>query len=266
MSNTYTGDSRHLRPETTGDLDLTSAESPSFAPVPAWERGKRHVRSKSPVEPAPNTLDAPLASSGRNEAGLRSDPLGEPFVLTTRPTLATPVIEDSPVSYGRKAAKRDNSMPLIMGAGVLTLATLGAAGWYATQPRDEGVPELTPGSTAMASAPLVTETAFLPPSPAAAPPATRIPSNPDRAATSVRTASVSRARLTAAAMPTAAAIGIDASGATSLPGEPQPYSGSDPTASTPALVIETPAPLALTPLVAADPVAPEPVAAPEVVN
>ena len=261
MSISYTGDDRPKNIQDQTDVDLTTVESSSFAPVPAWERGKKRRGGAGPAVTPMAATHSPV-SSDAVEPSRRPDPLGEPSVLTTRPTLDRARVEEAPVSYERKVAKRDNSMPLIIGAGVLTLATLGAAGWYATQPRDGGVAELTPGTTATVAAPLTAETTTLAATPTAAPPITQVPiAAPQRAVTPTWTAAVSRARplAAAAASPTAAQAGIDASGTATLPTGPQAYSGS----AAPAPVVDTPAPLA-TPPVASEP-APA-IATPEVIN
>ena len=174
----------------------------------------------------------------------------------------------APAYASRSVKKRGGAAPIAIAAGIIAIGGLAAAGWYATQPHESGVAQLTPGtetttaSTAVAPPPeMAANTApirapdaptekMTPVAPAktVTPPArttTRL------AATRTRPAPVSRS---------AEEAGVNTSA--TLPAAPQPYSSTttaptapaDPTTTAPA-----PAPAEAAPPVTA---APAPVATP----
>ncbi len=109
----------------------TSADSPMFAPVPAWERnnkrrgfgGGRSAAEPRSFEPAP-AIDA-MGGVDPTDANFAAGPT---FADRTR----------KPAS---------SNVPVAIVAGLIVLGGIGAAGWYAMQPHGApGVAELTPGA------------------------------------------------------------------------------------------------------------------------
>ena len=124
----------------------------AFAPTPSWERGKKA-----------RNLGARVASEERSFA-----PTGRASAVTTPPTTlsddarafemrqeaARESAFAAPPVYADRATGRSGARaPLAIMAGLILLGGAGAAGWYYSQPHDpSGMAELTPGSTATASA------------------------------------------------------------------------------------------------------------------
>ena len=135
---------------TSTDSDPISTESSMFAPVPAWERGKKRRSFGSRgnrVAPEPRSFAAELSAEP------------EPVIATTATRPVRAKREDivdrpdetfaaAPVFASSTAARKGNgAAPIAIAAGLILIGGLAAAGWYATQPHDQGVAELTPGAT-----------------------------------------------------------------------------------------------------------------------
>ena len=120
---------------TDSDIARTDGEGSMFAPIPSWERGKTRRTFGSRA-----TRVAPEARSfAPNDTALEP----APFVDAETSDFAA-----TPVFASRTTARRGNgAAPIAIAAGVILLGGLAAAGWYATQPHDQGVAELTPGSS-----------------------------------------------------------------------------------------------------------------------
>lgn len=264
----------------SADIDSPEGETSVFAATPIWERsGKKRrgatVRSVSGSK-TPNAVVAetqPVIAPGhdstltREAASYRAaPPYGGGYGTTTaEPLTSREETTDSIVAAPRTRAapaKRSGVPAAALAAGVVALGGLAAAGIYATQPRDSGIAELSPG--------VPTEVAALeaapqggPPLIAAAPPAST--TQADVRPAPARDAAVSRVRPAATAS-AAGDVGLDASAAATLPTGPMPYSsmnGGD-TAASPTAATDTPA--ALTPSPATpETIAPAPSIAPEAV-
>ncbi len=131
-------------------------ESPMFAPIPAWERGKKR---RSGGITSPQSVDT-VAAEGRSFA-----PSAPVSSRTDFADPATSTFAAAPAYATRTTVRKRSAAPLVVGAGIILVAGLAAAGWYATQPASQGVAELTPGSA--------TTTTTTPAPPAAATPAPR---------------------------------------------------------------------------------------------
>jgi len=212
---------------------LGESDTPMFAPVPAWERSRkrRSFGGKARVA-APEVAIEPTPV--RNAAYVEAD--DEAFAPT--PT------------YASRTVKRSGGVaPLAIAAGIVAIGGLAAAGWYATQNRDTGMAQLTPGtevaSTPVAQPPELTASAApTPGEPASAAPAAT-PATPAKAAvpparvtTRVAAAAPARTR-PAAASRSAEDAGVNTSA--TLPAAPQPYSGAATAPSAPADIAPAPA-------------------------
>lgn len=107
----------------------TSTEDSVFAAVPSWERNKKR-RGFSGSRP---TAAQPLTAA-------------EQVVVETRPPTGDSVFA-APPAYAASARRPSGVAPLAIAAGILAVGGLAAAGWYAYQPHETGVAQLTPGST-----------------------------------------------------------------------------------------------------------------------
>lgn len=251
----------------SSDKSVTEQEGVLFA-QPVWERrSKKHgvfgrktasTSSSGAIAPEPRSFaaerdDETLAQAPLIERPiegaypLRDDyirPEGAGYGATTPPTTAVRIEDDTSLvaPIGRPTARttgggRSKSIaPAAIAAGVVTLGALGAVGWYASRGND-GVPELASGPTGeqvaaapmapiVPAAPVTRDMSVNPPS--ATSPRVTVP-----AASPVRTA---RARPAAAAAPSAADTGVNASTTAALPEGPQPYSTLNPGALPPAPV------------------------------
>jgi len=130
------------------DPTLNATDSSVFAPVPAWERNKKRgmFGGRSRVAAEPRTFDeAPTTLS--DDARVY-----EARMDATDPVVGEPIVGDSvfagtPIYANRPARKGNGAAPIAIAAGVILLGGLAAAGWYASQPHDQGVAQLTPGAT-----------------------------------------------------------------------------------------------------------------------
>jgi hypothetical protein len=270
-------------------VSAEETDSPMFAPIPSWERGKKRrglgaSRSQSTTGATPPVATAPIAETRGFDSPL-GDHMNHTVYSDTAPT-GTGTLNagsdgaDTMIPRTRTSApakRRGGVAPLAVAAGVVMIGGLAAAGWYAGQPRDTGVAALTPGVTETSAAALETSsaqtslaanTASAPPTPAAIP--TARPEAPAAAsrATTTRTAATVRTRPTPAA--SAADVGVNASA--TLPSAPMPYAAttgsagdattSAPTATSP--TVSAPAPMMMTPAPETPPVTtPDVTAAPE---
>jgi hypothetical protein len=207
--------------ETPQDNPLTrETESPMFAPIPSWERGKKRSRlGARTVSSAP--VAATIAAEPRSFAA-RPDTTDLRRPRTTR-VIDEPVNEalmSRPLSPVRKTG--NGVSPIALLAGIVVLGGLGAAGWYASQPREVGVAQLTPGqvTTTTVTTPVApTQMAAVTP-PAIATPAAAMPA--------AREPTVTVTRKTTATRQARASSVDDATMDTSatLPEAPMPYTGT----------------------------------------
>jgi hypothetical protein len=201
---------------------LGESDTPMFAGVPSWERnrkrrsfggGKTRTVAVEPVAPR-NAADVPVSESA----------------FVTAPIQTTRVVKKSGGSVA----------PLAIAAGIIAIGGLAAAGWYASQPHDTGVAQLTPGTESAApttTAPMPQVATNLAPmpgesatAPAAAPTPAKAETPAPRASTRVAAAAPARAR--PAASRSAEDAGVNTSA--TLPAAPQPYSGAAVAPSAPA--------------------------------
>jgi len=204
----------------------SESDTPMFAPVPAWERSRKRGgmfgggKSRSSVGRAQPPVETAAAAADAAYAG----PL-DPIDTDTSSFAAAPAFASRTVKKGR------TGLPLAVAAGLVAIGGLAAAGWYATQPHESGMAQLTPGTESNAlPAPtneLATNTTPAPmpaeatpaPAEAAAPAAKPAP----RVSTRVAAAAPARAR-PAPASRSASDAGVNT--AATLPSAPQPYSGT----------------------------------------
>lgn len=209
------------------------SDSPMFGSTPIWERNRKRklgggskAASAEPVvrhERAPVRHEAATAAPQRpvfaeRPIAQRATPAAASGSALNEPIVRNPAFESS---APRTAAKRTPSpkgksgaSPIAIAAGLAVVVGLGAAGFYAMQPRsDGGVAELTPGSTASAptatpttvaantTAPTPGMTTPAATTPAAAPAPTQVasvePAPARRAATPVRRAAPAPAAMSA---------------------------------------------------------------------
>jgi hypothetical protein len=168
-----------VTPETDGSM---------FAATPLWDRdakkhrGRRVVASRSVRDPV---IDAGQAGAGAGAIGAAT--AAEP---------ADAAYETQPVMAGEQVTARRRGVPTgAVAAGVVAIAALAGVGWYASQPHDTGVAQLTPGATT-ATSEMALNTAA-PPSAAQLPVAP--PPPPQSEATTHETTTTSTSRPAAAA-------------------------------------------------------------------
>lgn len=265
MPNEFTGREPEISP--------TDAGGAMFGATPVWERNRKksrfggktvaaEPRSFEPVEDSAMSLDRPLTRPIERPL---DHPIDQPMAVSQTMTGPTLTADDdvglvAPIASTRtvKAKHASGASPIAIAAAAGAVALLGAVGWFATRSND-GIPELTPGSTTSE----VVTAPIMPPAPAqmaastVAPPSVTVPTRAQasRTAPARRTAAAARARPAAAN----AATGVNASA--SIPAGPQPYSapatGSVNPAPQPLLVIPTPPP-AVEAIPASPPIVSEP--------
>lgn len=225
---------------------LGESETPMFAGVPSWERNRKRRSFGGKARPA---VAEPVAP--RNAADVAA---GE-TAFAAAPAHAT------------RPVKKSGVAPLAIAAGIIAVGGLAAAGWYASQPHETGMAQLTPGTEAAAppAAPvdLAASAAPLPGEPVTSAAPTPMPAKAEtpapRAATRVAAAAPARAR--PAASRSAEDAGVNTSA--TLPAAPQPYSGTAVAPSAPADVAPPSPPVAAAPQ-PVNPVTPPTEAAPQV--
>jgi hypothetical protein len=147
--------------EFTNTPNPADTESPMFAPIPSWERGKKR---RSFGGSAPSTGSAPSSVAAAEERSFApADPVGERTIRAQTAGVDTTGTEFAGTpTYATMTTRKNNAAPIAIAAGLVLLGGLGAAGWYATQSHTQGVAELTPGA-----ATTTTTTTNAPPAPAA---------------------------------------------------------------------------------------------------
>lgn len=106
----------------------TEADASMFAPTPIWDKGSRRRRGGRSRADDPMAAGAAGPDMGREEA---MSPNGD--AIAPRPRAAAP--------------RRSSIAPAAIVVGVLVLAALAAAGWYATR-SNTGMAQMTPGAPA----------------------------------------------------------------------------------------------------------------------
>src|SRR6185437_177423 len=134
---------------TEGDAPQDS-DSSMFAPTPIWDRGKKgRATRRSMFQDSPTAADAAVtgAAVGGATGGLAGGAMTEE---AARQTAMSPNGDDAPFVTTRTTTvrRRGSVAPAAIGVGLVALAALAVAGWYATRPADQ---TLTPGGTTTAS-------------------------------------------------------------------------------------------------------------------
>jgi hypothetical protein len=247
----------------SGSTRAAEGDGSLFAATPVWERSGKKRRGARTVSTT-HATPAALAAEASPAMAAGYDPALNPGV-TTETAARSEALHATPPRTRTVAAQRANGPAVALAAGVVALGGLAAAGFYASQPRDRGVAELSPGEPSELAALEAATTAPLSAITAPPPRATSATQAQADARTPapVRTAAAPRNRpaVTAAA---AGDVGLDASASATLPTGPMPYSsmnGGD-TAASPTAATDTPA--ALTPAPSTTPtVTPAPSIAPD---
>jgi hypothetical protein len=209
----------------TDTPNTTADESPMFAPIPSWERGKKRGfgrTSRVAAEPrsfAPVERDTYLETAPEMDHISQVDPTNTAFA-------AAPI-------YATRTQAKSSGAPVAIAAGLILIGGMAAAGWYYTQPHSQtAVAELTPGATTTittsdATAPI----AATAPSQMAktAPPPVVVKTKTTTVAT--RTASVSRTKAPAAS---SRAAGDHSANASARAVMPTPSAAPPAAAATPA--------------------------------
>jgi hypothetical protein len=233
MSTNFTGPEPDITTEPSDGL---------FAATPVWDRATKKKRgfgakaakpatpviaSEPLVETRPTYVERAPTADQIAARELRAERLrSEPMIATTA-GVETPLIADTPVYATRATAARksSNMAPLAVGAGILVLGGLAAAGWYAT--RDDGVTTLTPGAASTAAL----ETATTPITPAPTELAANTQAAPAAATTTTVRSEAPARRVTTTTTrtrPAPATSATDAGVNTSanIPSAPMPYSAT----------------------------------------
>jgi hypothetical protein len=204
---------------------MTNEENSMFVGTPVWERAGKKRRGHS----APKVVSRPavVTEAPRTVRASKTEPAPAPAM--TRTTTAK-----------RRSSSVAQSSAIAL--GVIIVAGVGAGAWYATQNRQTGVAQLTPGvATAPVGPANTTEVAAN----TAAPPPAVTPQPATSASQRVTPARTVSARTRPAAAASAEGSAVDTSA--TLPDGPMPYSKAAPdaAAATPtpaAAAAATPAP------------------------
>lgn len=254
---------------------VTEDEGLLFAPVPAWERGKkrRGLMGGAPKRTAetrtfetaePRTFETTDSTTYRDERAATTAATAAGIgAMDTRtgfgPQPTETVISDdagisAPIGRTRTTTVRKSNTGVPAAAvalGIVALAGVGAAGWYMSQDNNDRVAELTPGTTDTSSTALATAPMAPTPAPAAAEARPTQMAAAEPARTTVRSTATTTRRTTATRTRPAASAGeqgINASGTATIPAAPQPYSTmSGSTAGTATVAPVTPAPTTASP-------------------
>lgn len=137
---------------TTGVETPEESESSMFAPAPIWDRRKGKGSGRAFFEQNADrdtSMDREIhTDTGSTALGAAAGMAGGAAMAdeATRETAMSPSGDDAPymaTTRDRTVVRRDRSMaPAAVGVGLVALAALAAAGWYATRPADK---TLTPG-------------------------------------------------------------------------------------------------------------------------
>lgn len=123
-----------------GEPVNTGDDASMFAPTPIWEKNNRRRRGSGRARPSA-AATGPAADVTSAEA--------------TREAAMSPN-GDAVVTRDRTVARRGGSIaPAAIAIGVIVLAALAAAGWYATR-SNSGMAQMTPGAPATAPATAIT--------------------------------------------------------------------------------------------------------------
>jgi hypothetical protein len=151
---------------TINPTDTPTEDGSMFAPVPAWERGKKR-RSFGRRAPAEPRSFAPAAATMDETAPIMGSPM-EPEVdrlSDVDPANSTFAAAPIYVSNARSKSNGPVSAPVAIAAGLILIGGIAAAGWYYTQPHGQaGVAELTPGGATTTTTTDTTAAAPAPPS------------------------------------------------------------------------------------------------------
>jgi hypothetical protein len=207
------------------------SETPMFSGVPSWERNRKRGlfggKSRA-AEPAGEPMDDRPAMILDEPTAAHADTVDAP----------SDAFAGAPAYASRTVKKRGSAAPIAIAAGIIAIGGLAAAGWYATQPHEAGVAQLTPGTETTTAAAAVSPP---PPEMAANTAPTRAPDEAAEQATPVAPAkAVTPPARTTTRMATARTrpapvsrsaeeAGVNTSA--TLPAAPQPYSS---TTTTPA--------------------------------
>jgi hypothetical protein len=212
----------------------------------------------TPIHPAENRSFT--AGADATETFVASESLrDEEVLLTDRVDNDASAFAATPVYASTTNKSSGRAIHPIALVAVPAVAVLAGVAFFAMQPRDTGVAELTPGSTATVAtpAPAAPQIATATPAPTTMTPQTAVPAaTPATPRVSARVetpARVARARPAPASAASADTAAADA--AATLPAAPIPYSAS---AQTPGAA---PAPIVVPPVTAAAPVTASPEAA-----
>jgi hypothetical protein len=224
---------RQTDPKTEGSM---------FAPTPLWDRAPKARRRAAATTRRPR--NDPAMEAG--EPGAGAGVIG-----------ATTAAEPLDIAYETQAAGteprvRRRGVGTAVAAGVVVVAALGAVGWYASQPRAQGVAELTPGAPASSQVALNTAAPPANPAPVSSAPA------PDSATTVQDSATTTtRPATPAAPRPTAKSVATRAPAPRVRPANNASALSSGVDAGTTAPVVNTPAPTpSVSPMQATPPVNP----------
>ncbi|HEX2818422.1 MAG TPA: hypothetical protein VHN39_18665, partial [Phenylobacterium sp.] len=136
-------------------INTPETETPMFAGTPSWERGKKRRSfgsrgSRVAAEPrsfAPEYAAEPGDPIPTRPVTLSEDARAyEARMDTVDPTDTT--FASGATFADRTARKGNGAAPIMVAAGIILVGGLAAGGWYALQPHNTGVAELTPGSPA----------------------------------------------------------------------------------------------------------------------
>jgi hypothetical protein len=252
----------------------SEADSPMFAPVPAWERGKKRRglgggrTRRVAEEPRSFASDpderAPLAareSMVREPTWPAPDAIAPDGIVYERlEEPADGVFAGTPV-YAEAASRKGAIAPVAIAAGIILLGGVAAAGWYFTQSHSTGLAQLTPGqavTTTTTVAPATTAPAAsapLAPTPEVTPTAPRAPATAAASPTNATTTTAHESAATAPhhalaprAAPVSRSAGDTAADASAtLPAAPQPYQGQATSPAPNAAAATTPEPATATP-------------------
>jgi hypothetical protein len=233
-------------------INPTDNDAPMFAGVPSWERGKkRRTTFGKRVAAEPRSFAPEYAAEPGDAIPTRPVTLSDDArayearmdtVDPTDTTFADPTFAGGATFADRTSRKGNGAMPIMVAAGIILVGGLAAGGWYATQPHNAGVAQLTPGSAATTTTTEVAATAPLPGEQqiAQAAPAPAPVRSTTTTTTTAPKAAVSHTTVTRVAPArSAATVGVNASTAAPMPVAPAP-TPAPPAAAAP------PAPLVLT--------------------
>jgi hypothetical protein len=245
-------------------LANTESEGSMFAPVPAWERGKKRrmfggrARSTDSTRVAEEPRSFAAETQADTLAGDQPAYAFDPIGATDDDAVATatePAFAGTP-SYASVTARRKTSVaPVAITAGVVLIGGLAATGWYMTQNHTTGMAELTPGSTATTmttamagnqaptadAAPQALPAASASASAAPAAPVTHTATTTTTHSSAPATASHRTAVAHARAPASRSASDAGSNASATLPATPQPYQPSS-SAAAPTPPAATPAP------------------------